>query len=57
MKRKMRARKDKKDGEKKSEKDRLGEEEEEEMDLELKTINSLLFFIAVKKIQGYDEGT
>lgn len=49
MKRKMRARKDKKDGEKKKcEKDRLGEEEEEEMDLELKTINSLLFFIAVK---------
>lgn len=45
MKRKMRARKDKKDGEKKSEKDRLGEEEEEEMDLELKTINSLLFLL------------
>lgn len=47
MKRKMRARKDKKDGEKKKcEKDRLGEEEEEEeMGLELKTINSLLFLL------------
>lgn len=45
MKRKMRARKDKKDGEKSPEKDRLGEEEEEEMDLELKTINSLLFLL------------
>lgn len=34
------------DGEKKKcEKDRLGEEEEEEMDLELKTINSLLFLL------------